>query len=306
MAVQFSVIMPVLDQERYLAEAIASVQAQTLDDWELLVVDDGSHDASLAIAQAFAQDDPRIRVLRHPDGGRRGAAASRNFAIRQAQGRWIAFLDGDDLLLPRHLATHQAAFAAWPQARCIYGPTRWLDEGTGATRDEDPGPVAGRCHAPPDLLRRIIVNHEGEVPCTNMVTMERAVALEVGGFEEAFNLFEDQTLWVKVFARHPVGVIADCCAIYRQHPRSTSARSERGELPGYVSPQEASRRFLRWMRDWLDQHAAPDAALDQALGLWLDRFDARATVRFQARLRVRVGMVRRRLRWRIARRFSRR
>ncbi|MCH7627406.1 MAG: glycosyltransferase family 2 protein [Proteobacteria bacterium] len=304
--VQFSIIMPVLDQERYLAEAIGSVQAQTFDDWELLVVDDGSTDASLAIAQRFARDDPRIRVLRHPDGGRHGAAASRNFAIRQARGRWLAFLDGDDLFLPRHLATHVAAFAAWPQARCIYGATRWLDEASGATRDEDLGPVAGHCHAPPDLVRRIIVNHEGEVPCTNMVTMERAIALEVGGFEEAFNLFEDQTLWVKVFARHPVGVIADCCAIYRQHPRSTSARSERGDLPGYVSPQEASRQFLCWMRDWLDQHTAPDAALDGALGLWLDRFDARATVRLKARLRVRAAMVGRRLRWRIARRFSRR
>lgn len=297
----FSVVMPVLNQERYLAEAIRSVQAQTLEAWELLIVDDGSTDASLSIAETCARLDDRIRVLRHPGGVRRGAAASRNFAMRAARADWLAFLDGDDLLLPDHLAHHWRARETMPGVRCIYGAARWLFEGTGTMRDEDLGPFTTGWREPPELVRRVIVQHEGEIPCPSVLTMARDVALAVGGFEEAFDLFEDQTLWVKVFALHPVAVIAQTGAIYRQHPQSTSARSERGELPGYVSPQEASRRFLHWMRDWLDAEGIADAGLDRALDLWLRRFDPRPGVRWRARLHVRAGIVARRLRWRLVR-----
>ena len=94
-----SAIVIFLNEERFLAEAIASVRAQTFRDWELILVDDGSSDGSAGIARAAAEEDPRIRVLAHPGGANRGMSASRNLGLSDARGEFVAFLDGDDLLL---------------------------------------------------------------------------------------------------------------------------------------------------------------------------------------------------------------
>ncbi|MCW1382710.1 glycosyltransferase family 2 protein [Novosphingobium sp. KCTC 2891] len=303
MAPRFSVIMPVLDQERYLAEAIASVQAQDLPDWELLIVDDGSRDASLAIAEGFARADARVRVLRHADGGRRGAAAARNLALNAVTGEFVTFLDGDDLFLSDRLSAHAALLDANPGLRCVYGATRWLDDATGRTWEEELGPVTGRIHQPPQIVRRIVVNHEGAVPCICAATLGRAEVLAVGGFDEAFGLFEDQTLWVKVFARHLVFVTSHCGAVYRQHRQSTSSRVDRGELAGFRRPDEASHQFLAWMRQHLAAEGLSDLALDRDLGWWLRRFDGRVAVRWAARGWVRLSLVARRWRRRLARRL---
>jgi glycosyltransferase involved in cell wall biosynthesis len=95
-----SVITPVWNAAATLAATVASVQAQSLTDWEMLVIDDGSTDGSLALAEALARRDARIRVLAQP---RAGAAAARNRGIRAARGRFIAFLDADDLWRPGKL-----------------------------------------------------------------------------------------------------------------------------------------------------------------------------------------------------------
>ncbi len=102
-----SVITPAFDAATTLEATIASVLAQTRTDWEMLIADDGSTDATAAIAAAWAARDPRIRPL--PGPGREGPAAARNRAIRAARGRFIAFLDADDRWRPEKLA-RQLAF----------------------------------------------------------------------------------------------------------------------------------------------------------------------------------------------------
>src|SRR5690606_28181582 len=96
-----SVIIIFLDAERYLNEAIRSVFDQTVSNWELLLVDDGSSDASSTIARCHAAAMPeRIRYLEHSGHENRGMSASRNLGIRTARGRYVAFLDADDVWLP--------------------------------------------------------------------------------------------------------------------------------------------------------------------------------------------------------------
>ncbi|MBB5224424.1 glycosyltransferase involved in cell wall biosynthesis [Amaricoccus macauensis] len=97
-----SVVTPVWNAAATLAETVASVRAQSLANWEMLLVDDGSTDGSGALAARLAAEEPRIRVLTHATN--LGAAAARNHAIREARGRWIAFLDADDLWRPEKLA----------------------------------------------------------------------------------------------------------------------------------------------------------------------------------------------------------
>lgn len=96
---QVSVIIPVFNGAAYLAEAMNSILAQTLPDWELIVIDDGSSDASASIAQAYT--DPRIRLLKNPRN--LGLPLTRNRGLDEARGKYVAFLDSDDIALPRRL-----------------------------------------------------------------------------------------------------------------------------------------------------------------------------------------------------------
>jgi teichuronic acid biosynthesis glycosyltransferase TuaG len=98
-----SVVTPVWNAAATLPATVASVRAQSLGDWEMILVDDGSTDGSLALARALAAADGRIRVLAQP--ANLGPAAARNRGIRAATGRYIAFLDADDLWRPEKLVT---------------------------------------------------------------------------------------------------------------------------------------------------------------------------------------------------------
>jgi glycosyltransferase involved in cell wall biosynthesis len=260
-----SVVMPFLNQQAYLAEAIDSVRAQTLDSWELLLVDDGSTDHSPTIAKSYALADPsRIKLLHHPDGRRHGAAAARNLGLRQARGEFIAFLDADDVYECDKLETDVALLGSRPEAAMLYGPTWWWYPGaTRPVRPDRVGVEPGRVYPPPELAIRILLGHEGAVPCTCAVLIRRATAVAVGGFEQEFKLYEDQTLWAKLFLRYPVLVAGRPTARYRQHDASTSAQAARtGEYHDWRQ-HEAEARFLEWFLSYSE--GAADPALARAL-----------------------------------------
>ena len=101
MAVITSIIMPVFNAERFVAETLNSVLTQTFLDWELIIVDDCSTDNSVKVMQTFVEQDSRIKLIEL--SGNSGAAIARNTAIEEVQGRYIAFLDGDDIWLPNKL-----------------------------------------------------------------------------------------------------------------------------------------------------------------------------------------------------------
>ena len=96
-----SIITPNWNCAKYICETIKSVQAQTYQNWEMIIVDDCSTDNSEEAVKPFLELDKRIRFLKN--GKNSGAAVSRNYALREAKGRWIAFLDSDDLWLPEKL-----------------------------------------------------------------------------------------------------------------------------------------------------------------------------------------------------------
>ncbi len=138
-----SIIMPSYNTEKYISESIASVQKQTYADWELIIVDDCSTDNTDEIVKPFLSDK-RIKYIKNETNS--GAAVSRNRALREAKGKWIAFLDSDDLWLPVKLEK-QIAFmkendyhfsytnyveineASIPNGRVITGPKRITKRG---------------------------------------------------------------------------------------------------------------------------------------------------------------------------------
>ena len=99
-----SAIIIFLNEERFIREAIDSVFAQTCENWELLLIDDGSHDGSTDIARRFAAENPgKVRYFEHQGHQNRGMSVSRNLGVRHAMGQYIAFLDADYVWLPEKL-----------------------------------------------------------------------------------------------------------------------------------------------------------------------------------------------------------
>ena len=125
-----SIITPAYNAADFVAETIASVQAQTFINWEMIIVDDGSKDATRDLVAAAAAADPRIRLIR--SAGTQGPALARQLAIDNADGRYVAFLDSDDLWLPAKLE-RQLAFMHENNAVLSYTSVRRISEDGSTT-----------------------------------------------------------------------------------------------------------------------------------------------------------------------------
>src|SRR5215510_12099685 len=154
-----SAIIIFLNEEKFLQEAIESVFAQTYDQWELLLVDDGSTDASTAIARRYAEQYPeKVRYLEHVGHQNRGMSAARNLGVRNAKGEYIAFLDADDVWLPLKLEQQVAILNSQPEAAMVYGNTlywySWTKNPEDLKRDRIPklGVPPNTLVKPPELL----------------------------------------------------------------------------------------------------------------------------------------------------------
>ncbi len=236
-------IIIVLNGEKFIDEAIRSVLAQSLDDWELLVVDDGSTDRTCDIARAYVESDSRIRLIQHLDAGNHGMSASRNLGIEQARGEFVAFLDADDVWLPQKLAEQLALFDRHSEAAIVYGRTLiWYSWEQPSKREDhfySLGVPADALYPPPRLFLQLLDNtHQTPTTCNAMV--RRSAAIDVGGFDPSFRaMFEDQLFFAKLLVRYPAYVSGRCWAKYRQHRSSASAESK--------GPSAVRREHLRYL-----------------------------------------------------------
>jgi glycosyltransferase involved in cell wall biosynthesis len=259
-----SVVMIHHQAERFIDEAIASVRAQTIADWELLVVDDGSTDGSAAIVARHTADDPaRLRALAHPCGGKRGMAAARNLGMAAARGRAIAFLDADDVWRPERLARHLAALEAHPAVDVVLGSTvAWRSWDPGrrlSDRVLSPGVAAGREFDPPSLLALLLAPGLGAFPGVCSVTFRRGPEAPPPRMPEEFTgMFEDQCLFALLLARRRAVVVDAADALYRQHPASHVSRHARERVA-------AELRYLQWLEEHLRRNGIHDAALDAVI-----------------------------------------
>jgi glycosyltransferase involved in cell wall biosynthesis len=267
-----SVVTPFLNPDpAFLRECIESVMAQTYPDWELLLVDDGSQGESVKLARDYERQHPdRIRYLHHEGHQNRGHSESRNLAIREARGEYIALLDADDLWLPSKLEDQLAIMRAMPEIGSVYGKTRYWFSWTGRPEDQslDYVPALGvplnSVLPAPQFLARM-VQGTVTVPCTCSLLVRRSVLKTSGGFDPGFtSLFGDQVFYTKVFLDWPVYAASQCWDYYRRHPDSLCAT---------VSPINAiaaRRRFLHWVGEYLLQTSIDDGTVRQAVlrGLW--------------------------------------
>jgi glycosyltransferase involved in cell wall biosynthesis len=268
-----SVIIIFLNAESFIEEAIESVLAQTYQRWELLLVDDGSSDASTEIARRCAvQNHKQVRYLEHPGHQNRGMGASRNLGIRQAQGEYVAFLDADDVWLPQKLERQVTILNSQPEAAMLYGNTRYWHSWTGNTEDRqrdyvpELGVQTNTLVHPPRLLP-LFLKGKAAVPCPCSILVRRDALEQIGGFEESFHgMYEDQAFYAKICLARPIFVSSECLDLYRQHPDSTcSVTANAGDS------RSARLSFLNWLATYMSEHKVTDSEVWQALRreLWL-------------------------------------
>jgi glycosyltransferase involved in cell wall biosynthesis len=265
-----SIIIPFFNAEKFIGDAIESVLAQTNEQWELLLVDDGSTDGSTELALQYAKDHPqKVRYLQHENHRNRGACASRNLGVIESRGEFIALLDADDVWFPRKLEQQAALLASHPDAGMVYGPSRywfsWTGNGEESRRDyvRNLGVQPDTLIEPPTLLT-LALQSKAPTPCPSNILVRRRVIDRVGGFEEQFRgiyqLYEDQAFLAKVCLNHAVFVSSECWDKYRQHPDSCVAvvtRSGQKYTAGLV--------YLRWLERYLSECAINDDDLWKAL-----------------------------------------
>jgi glycosyltransferase involved in cell wall biosynthesis len=262
---EVSVVIIFWNAEPFLLEAINIIIAQTFPDWELILVDDGSTDGSTATALRYVEQDPaRILYFQHPGHENRGMSASRNLGLRQGKGKYVAFLDADDVLFPLALAEQVNALSDHPEAVMVYGPVqKWYswtgkDEDLGRDVVEKLGVQTDTVIQPPRLLT-LFLQDRATVPSGFLI--RREAAERAGGFEETFRgLYEDQVFCTKICLKQPVVASYQCWYRYRQHPGSTCQSAKRQGV--YTSARPI---FLSWLAAYLKAEGIGDKALWNAL-----------------------------------------
>lgn len=249
-----SVICPFLNAETFIAESLASVLAQDFCDFELILVDDGSTDSSLAIAEAYVARLPgRACVLSHPGHANRGISASRSLGLLAARGEYVAFLDADDVWLPAKLREQVALLDAHPEAAMACGVVTYWSSWDGG-KDEvirTGGSIAPV--APPGVaVPRLYPVGDGGAPSPSEVLLRRDAVMAVGGPEDAFrDMYEDQVLFTKLMLAYPTCFSDRHWLLYRVRGDSCTAhvRAARQYLP-------RRRQYFEWLAQYLARHPA--------------------------------------------------
>ncbi|MBF2003621.1 MAG: glycosyltransferase family 2 protein [Synechococcales cyanobacterium C42_A2020_086] len=208
-----SVLMPVYNSERYVAQAIESILNQTFSDFELLIINDGSTDRSLSILQRYAAQDPRIRLFSREN---QGIARTRNELLHRATGEFIAVLDSDDIALPDRLARQLQFLRQHPEVVCL-GSAYQIMDSAGRVLTALPVPLDDA-----EIQRLALAGHASIFQ--SCVMMRRAVVLDIGGYNNALPPAEDLDLWLRLGEVGQLANLPEVLVQYRVHANSVSER----------------------------------------------------------------------------------
>jgi len=201
--VALTVLLPVRDGEATLDAAISSIRRQSFRDFELLVLDDGSRDASPDIAARHAAEDPRVRLLANPASG---IVAALNFGIESAQAPLVARMDADDIALPERFERQLARLAAEPELLVL---------GTATIRIDAQGRRLSVATPPVDPAELARVLERVNAIAHPTVVMRKAALQAVGSYRRAYLRAEDYDLWLRLAERGKLSNLAEPLLEYR-------------------------------------------------------------------------------------------
>ena len=230
-----SVVIPMYNAERTILRALESVRAQTYPHWEMILIDDGSKDKTLALVQDYVDRHALPATVLGREN--RGVSYTRNEGVRLAHGSYVAFLDADDVWMPQKLE-HQMACLRDTGGRFISCLK------TEATSSPSVSVVS---------LRQMLFRN---AVFTSGVLAEKALLEELGGFDETMRYAEDYNLWLRIACVEPIRVLGEKLMIYeddeacagRQSLSSNLREMERGELQNYRMLRREKR--IGWCWYW--------------------------------------------------------
>ena len=186
---EVSVIIPTFNRGHMLGDAVRSVLGQSYTDFELIVVDDGSTDNTAGLLGCWAG---RLKVI---ETRRRGVSTSRNLGAGSARGRWLAFLDSDDLWLPEKLESQIEAHHRQPKFQISHTDEFWVRRGVRVNPKKKHARRGGRIFEYSLPMCRI---------SPSSVLIDRELFSRIGGFDTHYRVCEDYELWLRITARHSV------------------------------------------------------------------------------------------------------
>jgi glycosyltransferase involved in cell wall biosynthesis len=265
MAPRVSVVIPTRDRLEMLQQAVSSVIEQTLREWELIVVDDGSRDDTWS----WLQRQRELRAIRSPTA--RGPAAARNLGAAQASAPLLAFLDSDDLFLPTKLERQLALLDEQPRCALCHSDEIWLRGGRELRQRPKHAKRGGWIFAHCLPMCRI---------SPSAAVIRRDVFTALGGFDEELEIAEDYELWLRLTCRHEVAFVPERLVVKRGgHGDQLSSKYDQIE----VFRIEALRRVLRHASLTDDQRAQARAELRRKCEIYARGCEKRGRVEEAAR-----------------------
>jgi glycosyltransferase involved in cell wall biosynthesis len=227
--------MPAYNSSKYICQAIESILNQTVSDFELIIIDDGSTDDTLDIIRKYADQDSRIVLIQNAHGG---AAAARNSGLKAAQYPWIALLDSDDIALPNRFERQLEAIKSNPEV-VIWGSfVSHINSKGEILSIHKVGPITET-----DFQRMIEC---GQVPqvINPTVIMKKEIVEKAGGYNTAFPPAEDTELFDRMAEYGPILAIPEVLTYYRIHGASLSMEKffVQRKLSRYVRLRRRNRR----------------------------------------------------------------
>lgn len=221
-----SVVIPTFNRAKYILESINSVLNQTFTDYEIIVVDDGSTDDTFEKLEQLIENG----TIRYYHQQNSGESAARNHGIREAKGKYVAFLDSDDLFLPSKLEKQVTFLNKYPDIGFVHSWYSKFNDGGDHLGIRDTSIFAGRFYPEILLIWSVLL----AVPC---VMVRREVLGEIGEFDEKQFWGPDLDLWRRITRFYPIGVIPEVLSKIRVHPGNISANKA-----------EAVKWFERYLR----------------------------------------------------------
>lgn len=231
----FTVLVPTYNQAQYLGAALDSLLAQTIFDWEAIIINDGSTDSTPEVIHAYCQKDKRFKALHKQNGG---VGSALNEGLVLAQGEWVCWLSSDNLFDSRKLEIHTEWITRQPDCNFFFSHFRILEESTGQiTNPPLRQPVPDKEFQILEMLVTPYING-------NSICVNRKAWQNVGIFSKKLHYGQDYDMWLRLLSTCPATFIPEPTCITRRHPEQTT----------HVFPKDGFYDYARAAINFLNQH----------------------------------------------------
>ena len=233
-----SVIIPTYNRSQYLGETLESIIDQTYEQWECLVIDDGSNDETEDLMIGYENKDGRITYRKRPDSFSKGANGSRNYGLTLSKGEFIAFCDDDDYWLPTKLEKQIPVFKDFPKVGLVTSNLEFVaSDGIRTGRVIDFSPCNGY------IFEALLLKNQTS---TITVVVKREVFDKVGLFNTTFRFSEDWEMWRRIGFYYEFYVVPEVLACVRKHELNITNELTNKPLEKFKLYRRLTKSLLKW------------------------------------------------------------